>query len=175
MKIEDFEIGKEFYASAGFKWRCTDIGTRTILAIMIDPKKDKSWFEGPPYAVCEEVFDRHDMKSCYTDDTEMLIERISSLNKSSHPNFSVQDVFKMISEKEVNDYPRTNLLKRDRVSLTGEILHPYTAIKENEEWFIKTFELFSKEYNIISEDIFLTFKIATEQDMFDRKKLMEKK
>jgi hypothetical protein len=32
MKKEDFSIGKEFYTATG-KWRCTDIGTRVIVAI----------------------------------------------------------------------------------------------------------------------------------------------
>lgn len=32
MKHADFHIGLEFVGSAGFRWRCTDVGTRTILA-----------------------------------------------------------------------------------------------------------------------------------------------
>ena len=37
MKIEQFKIGDVFFASAGFKWLCTDKGTRTIAAIMLEP------------------------------------------------------------------------------------------------------------------------------------------
>ena len=32
---EDFQIGLEFYTASG-KWRCTDIGTRVIVAIKLD-------------------------------------------------------------------------------------------------------------------------------------------
>ena len=32
---KDFFIGLEFYTAAG-KWRCTDMGTRVIVAIRID-------------------------------------------------------------------------------------------------------------------------------------------
>ena len=77
MKIEEFFTGLEFYTTSG-KWRCTDIGSRVIVAIQIDhvvvcrtDKKgevtkeivtdDKSWFHGPPYAVAAHVFDEFDM------------------------------------------------------------------------------------------------------------------
>jgi hypothetical protein len=35
MRHSDFQIGCEFMTLAG-RWRCTDIGTRTIVAIRID-------------------------------------------------------------------------------------------------------------------------------------------
>ena len=81
MKKEDFHIGLEFYTGSG-KWRCTDIGTRVIVAIRIDQvtvckynrqnktttteivTDDQSWFNGPPYAVAESVFDEFDMGGC---------------------------------------------------------------------------------------------------------------
>lgn len=78
MKHEDFSKGLEFYTAAG-KWRCTDIGTRTIIAIRIDRvasrdssnqtryeqvMDDKSWFDGPSYAVAEHVFDEFDISGC---------------------------------------------------------------------------------------------------------------
>ena len=77
MKREDFSIGLEFYTVSG-KWRCTDIGTRAIVAIRIGQvtackhdrqnkttteivTDDESWFEGPPSAVTEHVFDEFDL------------------------------------------------------------------------------------------------------------------
>ncbi len=48
MELSDFHIGLEFVASAGFRWRCTDVGTRTVLAIQID-RRDPNWYQGPPY------------------------------------------------------------------------------------------------------------------------------
>lgn len=56
MKHSDFEIGTEFTTATGL-WRCTDIGTRTIIAIKISDYEDQTWFNGPPYAVAEHVFD----------------------------------------------------------------------------------------------------------------------
>ena len=68
----DFFIGREFWTETG-RWRCTDVGTRTICAISLEPHEvttlhpdgvqttaisdAPSWVDGPPYAVVEHVFD----------------------------------------------------------------------------------------------------------------------
>lgn len=62
MNKDDFQIGLEFYTVSD-KWRCTDIGTRVIVAIKLD-QTDASWDDGPPYAVVESVFDEHDFGGC---------------------------------------------------------------------------------------------------------------
>ncbi|WP_263588836.1 hypothetical protein [Sphingopyxis sp. GC21] len=62
MKHSDFTIGMEFVMSDG-KWRCTDIGTRTVLAIKLDAPDD-SWYAGPPYAVVEHCLDEFDIEAC---------------------------------------------------------------------------------------------------------------
>lgn len=57
MRHSEFRIGTEFYTTAR-RWRCTDVGTRTIVAIGLDAPDD-SWYNGPPYAVAEVVFDEY--------------------------------------------------------------------------------------------------------------------
>ena len=84
MKHADFRIGMEFFTGSG-KWCCTDIGTRVIVAISLDPRETMegyrdehgTWQEkrflsddprdliGPPYSVVEEVFDEYDLAGCY--------------------------------------------------------------------------------------------------------------
>lgn len=84
MKHTDFYIGKEFFTGSG-RWRCTDIGTRVIVAISLEPRetvrrsRDEhgQWHEerymsddprdlrGPPYGVVEHVFDEYDLDGCY--------------------------------------------------------------------------------------------------------------
>lgn len=59
MKLSEFEQGLEFYTGAG-RWRCTDVGKRTVVAIRLDAE-DSSWYAGPPYAVPECVFDEDDL------------------------------------------------------------------------------------------------------------------
>ena len=85
MRRDDFKIGVEFRCGSG-QWRCTDIGTRTIVAIRLDQvrieewdpntsghelrtlsrgeaEKD-GWLNGPPYCTLEEVFDEDEMWDC---------------------------------------------------------------------------------------------------------------
>lgn len=50
----------EFYTATG-RWRCTDIGTRVVVAIRFDTC-DSSWYSGPPYSVSESVFDEYDVE-----------------------------------------------------------------------------------------------------------------
>jgi hypothetical protein len=80
MQHSEFKIGGIFRCG-GRLWRCTDIGTRTIVAIRIDQvevggspalhrtlsgaeAEAEGWFRGPPYAVAESVFDENDIEGC---------------------------------------------------------------------------------------------------------------
>ncbi len=81
MRHDEFRIGETFWCS-GRQWRCTDIGTRTVIAMRIDSVDVESnvpdlrrtlsrseaeaegWFNGPPYAVAEVVFDEYDLDGC---------------------------------------------------------------------------------------------------------------
>jgi hypothetical protein len=79
MRHEDFAIGKPFRCG-GKQWRCTDVGTRVVVAIRVDEvgvagvdgkrtldqheAEADGWFNGPPYAVAETVFDEHDQEGC---------------------------------------------------------------------------------------------------------------
>ncbi len=70
MQHADFHLGAVFWCG-GQSWRCTDIGTRVIMAIKLDHADDPSWYNGPPYAVAEMVFDEDDMVSCGPADPDM--------------------------------------------------------------------------------------------------------
>jgi len=81
----EFHIGLEFW-SGGKKWRCTDVGTRVVAAISLEPHEvveitsvggnedrarerryltnDPSWHIGPPYPVLEHLFDEDDQETC---------------------------------------------------------------------------------------------------------------
>jgi hypothetical protein len=64
MKHSDFKIGTEFTTAAGsMRWRCTDVGTRVIVAIHITDLTQE-WLSGPPYAILESVFDENDIEGC---------------------------------------------------------------------------------------------------------------
>ena len=90
MKHGDFHIGSEFYTSTG-KWRCTDVGTRVIVAISLEARTlvrmqlketgedvqesftsgDLRDLVGPPYVVAEHVFDEYNIDGCYTSAAEV--------------------------------------------------------------------------------------------------------
>jgi hypothetical protein len=83
MLHSDFIIGMEFFTGTG-RWRCTDIGTRVITAISLEPREmvrlgtdadgnrveqryvsdDLADLIGPPYGVAEYVFDEYSMGGC---------------------------------------------------------------------------------------------------------------
>lgn len=85
MRCEDFVIGREFWCG-GKRWRCTDVGSRVIVAICLESHEivtrlsgeqigesvceirsitdDPEWLNGPPYALAESVFDENDIKGC---------------------------------------------------------------------------------------------------------------
>jgi hypothetical protein len=56
-------IGAEFEMSSS-RWRCTDVGVRTLVAIKLDPATDSKWYGGPPYAEVETVIDEYDLPAC---------------------------------------------------------------------------------------------------------------
>jgi len=68
MTKEEFEIGEDFYTTTG-KWRCTDIGTRVIVAIHLN-QNDSRNYNGPPYSIPENVFDEYDMEGCSLEPTD---------------------------------------------------------------------------------------------------------
>ncbi|WP_177412511.1 hypothetical protein [Entomomonas moraniae] len=170
MKNASFEIGSKFYTTTGQCWLCTDVGIRTILAIELDPKLDKNWFKGPPYAVKEVVFDEEEMEMCFRNEEEHITERLENHIKSNHPSFSAEVVWKMMDIRhQFSDYPHKRLFRINRVDESGEIYHPYAAEKEGDEWMILVYLPFTGEFKKVKESIFIGYDLATEEDLFQRK------
>lgn len=91
MTHDEFRIGRLFRCGGG-EWRCTDVGSRVIVAIRLDKVEkvnmdhhkvvtetlsfrealDEGWFLGPPYMVAERVFDENDMDGC-----ELLMTKVA--------------------------------------------------------------------------------------------------
>jgi hypothetical protein len=81
MQHSDFIVGREFRCGEGL-WRVTDRGSRTVVAIRIDcvrvggttpalcrtlnraEAEQEGWFNGPPFAIAEQVFDEEDLAGC---------------------------------------------------------------------------------------------------------------
>lgn len=90
MELSDFVIGETFWTQHG-AFRCTDIGTRVVVAVKLGPREvsraesvdgelritkriddDPSWLNGPPYAVEEVVFDENERGGCFRSEAEVL-------------------------------------------------------------------------------------------------------
>jgi hypothetical protein len=91
MRRNDFHIGLEFWCG-GKRWRCTDVGSRIVVAISLEPHEvvsvavdpndrskrteqrsmtdDPSWLHGPPYGVVEHVFDEDSVEACTLEQEE---------------------------------------------------------------------------------------------------------
>lgn len=63
MNHSEFQINDDFFCGK-CKWKCTDIGTRTIAAIKLNENYPADWLNGPPYQVEELVFDENDFAAC---------------------------------------------------------------------------------------------------------------
>lgn len=62
MLLSEFVIGMEFWTATG-KWMCTDVGTRTVVAVAQDDSDGRMAF-GPPYPVPESVFSEEALQGC---------------------------------------------------------------------------------------------------------------
>ena len=92
MELRDFLIGETFWTHSG-AFRCTDIGTRVVVAVKLGPRAvsrgesvdgdvritkriddDSSWLNGPPYAVEEVVFDENELLGCFRTEAELMAD-----------------------------------------------------------------------------------------------------
>jgi hypothetical protein len=91
MEHSKFVIGLEFWCGDK-RWRCTDVGTRVITAICLEPREmvrsepdpkdstkriqtkyistDAHDLNGPPYGVVESVFDEYSIEGCTLEQEE---------------------------------------------------------------------------------------------------------
>ncbi|WP_152670274.1 hypothetical protein [Lysobacter capsici] len=173
MKIEDFDLGTIFYTVTGQRWRCTDVGRRSILAIELTEELDEAWTVGPPYVVPEVPFDEIQISSAFRTGEESVLSALDAASRDSHPGYPSEAVFTMMkawSSEESRRYPRRLLFRIDRVSAEGEIMHPFAASPEGDEWNIHVYLPFALRYEWILESDFIRMRPSTEADLRNRAK-----
>lgn len=77
MKLEDFKIGETFWTGAG-EWVCTDIGTRTVIAVEVREidqhyelcESRPNLSQADPLLFSETVFNRYDFDGCFKTEEE---------------------------------------------------------------------------------------------------------
>lgn len=164
MKHADFYIGLEFVASAGFRWRCTDVGSRTILAIQLD-RKDPNWYQGPPYITKEVVFDEHEMARCHLTAADALVAAVDDHQATAHPGYPSEAVTRMLEARHAQPYPHSGVLRFDRRRPDGEILHPYAGRQEEGEWLVELYLPFQEVYEVMLEREFIALPRASAEDI----------
>jgi len=167
MKHSDFYIGLEFMGIAGFWWRCTDVGTRTVTAIQLD-RDDPNWYRGPPYIAKEVVFDEHEIAACHLTEEEAIRAALHEHESSGHPGFPHEVVTHMMDERRRNPearYPHKGVLRFDRLRPDGEILHPYAGRKDGDEWIMELYLPFLQTYAGMPEREFVALPTATAADV----------
>lgn len=174
MKHEDFKIGIVFQTCTGQRWRCTDVGKRTILAIELKPDLDEAWFVGPPFAVPEVPFDEKEIARAYRSEIEAIEDAVAKADRSAHPGFPHEQVSIMMQARfseASRAYPHHRLFSIDRVGPDGEILHPFAAERDGDgkNWTILLYRTFEQGFDSMSEEEFIRLRASTEADMRRRK------
>lgn len=163
MIIDDFSIGCRFYSVGGLEYLCTDIGSRTISAVLITDV-DPIFYEGPPYMQQERVFDEQMLMTCHQSFENMLRQ---SLVSSLHPGFSCDEVRHMMHQGMSEDsrrYPRPKLLKMDKLD-ADDIAHPFSASRNDQIWTIHFLYLKSKQYGAMPDNEFAHLPFAHDSDI----------
>jgi len=164
MRHADFHIGVEFIGRAGFRWRCTDVGTRTILAIQLD-QNDPNWYQGPPYIATEVVFDEQEIERCHLTTDDALAAASRDHKASGHPGYPADAVTRMMHALRPHHYPHPGVLRFDRCRGDGEILHPYGGRREDGIWFVELYLPFLHIYEVMSEQDFIALPRASARDI----------
>jgi hypothetical protein len=167
VKHADFHIGLEFIAGAGFRWRCTDVGTRTILAIQLD-RRNPDWYQGPPYIAKEVVFDEQEMGRCHLTFEEAVSAAALNNETSGHPGYSVEAMERMMKALHAHHYPHDGVLRFDRRRGDGEILHPYAGRRDGSTWMVNVYLPFQGAFDIMAESDFIALPRVTAQDIRSR-------
>lgn len=167
MKHSEFRIGVEFLAQAGYRWRCTDVGKRTIVAVCLTGQ-NQALLEGPPYMAEEIVFDEHEIQRCHLTEEDAIRSAGDEHQSSGHPGYSGDAVWTMVEascSEEARSYPNQGVLRFDRLRGDGEILHPFAARREDRGWFIRLYLLFSGTYEEMPEAEFIALPLASKGDI----------
>ncbi|HDR9260221.1 hypothetical protein WT66_01030 [Burkholderia stagnalis] len=167
MDLADFHIGLEF-VEGPFRWRCTDVGSRTVIAIRL-VERDPNWYQGPPYMVEEVVLSEERLGDCHLTVEQHIEAAIVEADTLGHPGYPNDAVRRMREARhKSSDYPHKRIFGFDRVRDDGEIVHPYAAHKAMDDWMVSFYLPFSQDWGEMPESKFITLPIATPADVRQR-------
>lgn len=122
MKLTSFKIGQHFFTHTG-QWQCTDVGSRTILAVRHEELL-KSGEKYPPYSIVEYYFDEYDIEGCWqAQDIEgvdldtfqfMFTQDINIFCCDKNHIFKNDDILYLEGDKKQFEYLNSGYYKDDR-------------------------------------------------------------
>ena len=171
MKHADFNIGLEFVGDAGYRWRCTDVGKRAILAIRLD-HDDPNWYQGPPYIADEVAFDEREMERCHLTNADVLAAAICEHETMGHPGYPGDAVTRMVEARYAHHYPHKGVLRFDRRRSDGEVLHPYAGRQDEGVWMVDLYLPFQNAYEVMAERDFIALPRVSVEDVRSRAALV---
>ena len=149
MKFEDFHIGLEF--CDGHMWyRCTDIGTRSILGVcVVDTQKlsriDERLIEQSEFCLEEKVFTQKDLQRCYVEWESHIVSLIEEKQKETlliancilvkHNTDYIKLKWKFRNRYFSKKYPHQKVLSHSRLQGIYE-LSPLGAFMKDKKWWI---------------------------------------
>lgn len=113
--------------------------------------------------MAEVPFDECDIEGAYRNEEESIREAIEASDKSDHPGFPLEVVEMMMKAHHSADtraYPRSGLLRFDRLDARGNRLHPYAVARDGDQWLILTYLHYSGEFQKIAESDFVHLRHA---------------
>lgn len=155
MVISDFHIGLTFFNCLG-DWRCTDVGSRTIAAIRTADQLPAAWYEGPPYAVEERLFNEQDMARSFVTLKDAITDRRDKYSiKHEHVMRMMDASLEMWKLKRPYPKDRHAIFEIDRLSHDGQLLHPFSAKRRKGYWAIQYFVPSAEQYGEMPENDFV--------------------
>lgn len=190
MQHANFQIGTVFMARHGLWCRCTDIGQRTIVAIVVshDPPFDPILLQGPPYLTGEIVLDERDIADCRQTAEEAIHTTLKGVRSGQVGYRHIDGVFddlearaERLAAHSVDDehmeiiraaelearrdpsrrYPFPRVLSIDRIAPDGDTLHPYVADRTGDGgWMIRVYRVHAKTFDSIPVSEFIRLPIV---------------
>lgn len=170
MKHSDFSIGLIFHTVLG-RWKCTDVGQRTIVAIHLDNAKypnEPRWTDGPPYGLKEEVFNEHEIARAYTDLGACIAGRMADAKGAVPLLIPGSMVGHHMRRKRAcreaerlggeDAYP-TAKLAGVRISPEGQHYSAHGAHRVEDAWQIEVFHFELQQDEVVPEDAWLAWTV----------------
>jgi hypothetical protein len=132
-----------------------------------------NWYHGPPYIAEGVVFDEKEIEHSHLTEEDAILSAMDESRTSGHPGYPHEAVMEMMKARMADveyRYPHTGVLRFDRRTLEGEILHPYQARKGGDQWIVLLYLPFEKTFSEMSERKFIGLPIATAADITARAK-----